>query len=610
MVNAPFSAATAKGRENEAAAWKTYNEVCAREFWHEKPENKGRWPLPVRQWCELLVMLRRKYGSYNAFCNAINMVCKVGSKAAHNVHIAECQRAGVDVGSMQGVRDFDPRVIYQAQHRSTMDLVRRDSGVQVKHTEYINMEEARNGHKFTDHTSLPGLQESACWNMENLSGGRRPRSIAALRVRHLRWTVTSVKHSSGNSWLAPSLTYEFVDEKFMDKRGARGVNENFDHFENFERDGSLSSAVYLYALFKARGLFEQEDPLSSLRAGDVISTHAWAQDYFVYCRMEGDVFFDAEPLSTQSISDKTRNILRRMGRTVRGGRAHRHGAYTRPQMMNLLSNSGVGLDPKTEGPILRAAGWSSVHGGATTRTTYESVLLDRHVNCFGLFYGINMEDAVWQARLQDWLGKDVAPAAPIHHRKCRTQLPLIVRLRALHTQRVNDLRRRLNDVGVRLMQEGLYGRTTRVVLAQRECSVHDAWCRVLKHGARGDLGQDMVAQVRSYNDLRREYKSASAQAIDAERHAFVASFLDACDAVGVAVPVRGNGARLASEVVSDHAAIVSIAREYALDVALLPAQINQVVMGEEPSSVFVLHHKWGVYLFRRRGLLGKGSQST
>ena len=208
VVNAPFSAATAKARENEAAAWRSYNEVCAREFWHEKPESKGRWPLPVRQWCELLVLLRRKYGSYNAFCNAINMVCKVGSKAAHNVHIAESQRAGVDVGSMQGVRDFDPRVIYQAQHRSTMDLVRRDSGVQVKHTEYINMEEARNGHKFTDHTSLPGLQESACWNMENLSGGRRPRSIAALRVRHLRWTVTSVKHSSGNSWLAPSLTYE------------------------------------------------------------------------------------------------------------------------------------------------------------------------------------------------------------------------------------------------------------------------------------------------------------------------------------------------------------------------------------------------------------------
>lgn len=598
VVNAPFAAATSGGRENEAAAWQVYSGILKDEtLWAGWPDAaRNAWPIPVMQWIRLLGRMRAQYNSYGSFQNAVNAVCKVGTKMAHNMHVAECLKAGKDVAHASGPQAFDPRVLYSMQHRQMMDWIRRDGGVQVKHTEYINMEEARNGHKFTDHRALPGLQASACWNMENLSGGRRPRSLSALRVRHLSWRVTSVKCGK-EEWKVPSLTYEFIDEKFMDKRGPRSVPEDFSHFANFERDGGLSSASYLYALFKARGLFVHADPLSTLRSGDAIDTHEWARDYFVYCYMEGDIFYDCIPLSPQAISDMTRTILKKMGRSMRGGRAHRHGAYTRPQMMNLLQNKGVALDPKTEGVVLRAAGWSSVHGPTTTRTTYESILLDRAVNPFGLFYGINLEDEVWHERLEEWMGRDIEPQTVIRHHDCRSMLPFIVRLRALHVEEVATARRTMNAAGLQLLHEALHG-TSRVVLAQRECSIYAAWRRVIKYGSCGHLGSEMHKAVEAYNEHRIRYRDLARKNMDGERHAMVCAFLDACDAEGILLPVRSNGIRTAANVTRDNSAIVHLAARHIVDVALLPDAVNRVLCCTGDGPAQCVHFAERLYVFQ------------
>ncbi len=589
VLGAAHTAATTKGRDTEERAWAKYVAICEREFWSKQPSLRNKWPLPVREWTQMLTFLRAECGSYGAFTNMLNVICKVGTKLAHNAHVAQCVQKGIDDTMVLGVRSFDPRLLYSLQNRATKDILRREYAVEVAHTEYISMEEARNGHKFTDHKSLPGLQESAVWNMENLSGGRRPRSLADLRVRHLTWRVTAVVQPGEGEWRVPSLSYRFEDEKFMDKRGPRGVSEDFSFFADFARDGNLSSACYLYALFKARGLFVDRDPLRSLRPGENIRTHTWAQNLFVFCHMEGDTFFDCVPLSPAAISRVTRNILRRMGRKVRGARAHRHGAFTRPQVMNLMQQRGVGLDPSVGPAVHRAAGWSVVHGPTTTATTYESVLLDRSANSFGLFLGVNLEPEVWQLRYEEWLGKDIDRTEPIRHPHTRGELPFIARLRGLHAEEVEKARRHMNTLGVNLLHEGLYG-TCRVVLVERECCIHDVWLHVLQQAREGKMGPRLDSMVREYDEAVLQYRAVCKESVDAERHMLVAAYVDWCDVEGRTLGVQGPAHRYASDIHSDRAALVRKAAAHTIDVALMPIEINRALHPTTTGGLNAVRH--------------------
>lgn len=55
---------------------------------------------------------------------------------------------------------------------------------------FISMEEARNGDHFIDQTSALGLQDAALWKLSCVSGGRRPRTYAAIRLCDLTKVAT------------------------------------------------------------------------------------------------------------------------------------------------------------------------------------------------------------------------------------------------------------------------------------------------------------------------------------------------------------------------------------------------------------------------------------
>ena len=221
---------------------------------------------------------------------------------------------------------YDPRVLYSSHHHGMSGLIRRQYGMDVKKTVPLSMCEMKSGARFVDFSCLRGLLMGASFNCGNTTGGRRPRAIVSLRVRNVTCTMQEVV-VKGVPWLVPSFRICFPEEKYDDPRGPRRVREDFSHMRNYFELMPMSYSYFFYALFMARGLFVEHDPISSLRAGQVAATKLEAGDYFVFCEAEGDVYYDALPVSTQSLSDWTRAITKRMspltGLSARPYRAHR-----------------------------------------------------------------------------------------------------------------------------------------------------------------------------------------------------------------------------------------------------------------------------------------------
>eukprot|EP00955_Chlamydomonas_euryale_P033499 347862-Chlamydomonas_euryale.AAC.1 len=111
---------------------------------------------------------------------------------------------------------------------------------------------------------------AAAFNLGNVSGGRRPRSVAALRVKDCAVVAQVVTNLDG-----PVLSIFFTDEKYMDSRGVRSVPENFSGLNDTYLEAMrLSASYFLYAAFVARGVFCGRFPLKGAAHGQVLAPSA------------------------------------------------------------------------------------------------------------------------------------------------------------------------------------------------------------------------------------------------------------------------------------------------------------------------------------------------
>ena len=221
---------------------------------------------------------------------------------------------------------FDPRIVYATEHQRMGGLMRREYGVEVKKCLALTMCEAKSGHNFIDMHCLRGIFMGGSFNAGNTTGGRRPRSIASLRVRDVQCELQSVV-VNGTQWRVPSFKLTFRDEKYMCERGPRRSLENFAHIGNYTELMCMSYSYYLYAQFVARGIFLDDNPISSCEVGGRVEFKRSALDFFVFCEDDGDVWYDGIPLAAAKLSAWTKTITMRMGGLTglpaRGYRAHR-----------------------------------------------------------------------------------------------------------------------------------------------------------------------------------------------------------------------------------------------------------------------------------------------
>ena len=82
----------------------------------------------------------------------------------------------------------------------------------VKQVLAITMDEARNATHFGDAESVRGVAMCAAYTIGTVMGGRRPRTLTAIRLRDLRLYVGSVV-IDGVSVCVPCVSITFKEEK-------------------------------------------------------------------------------------------------------------------------------------------------------------------------------------------------------------------------------------------------------------------------------------------------------------------------------------------------------------------------------------------------------------
>lgn len=110
---------------------------------------------------------------------------------------------------------IDPRVLYRAEHFRAMNTVKREHGLGVRQLKAISMLEARSGCNFADAFSLLEMAAAASFSMGCLMGGRRPRTLTAIKLRDVQFMAQAVK-VRGVSTCAAGVVVTFRKEKYGD----------------------------------------------------------------------------------------------------------------------------------------------------------------------------------------------------------------------------------------------------------------------------------------------------------------------------------------------------------------------------------------------------------
>ena len=140
-----------------------------------------QWPPSGGCWLRFLLQARVLVSSYKRFQGVVGNVCKVANRFWSQ------ERA-------MRKEDVDPRQLYNAEHLRAMHTIKREHGMGVKQVMAVTMDEARNAthHDFGDADSVRGVAMCAAFTMGTLMGGRRPRSLTAIRLRDLRLLILDI----------------------------------------------------------------------------------------------------------------------------------------------------------------------------------------------------------------------------------------------------------------------------------------------------------------------------------------------------------------------------------------------------------------------------------
>ncbi len=168
--------------------------------------------------------------------------------------------------------------------------------------------------------------------------------------------------------MVPAAALKFVDEKFSDLLGARGLNETYKHKRDYAGIALAGWSSWIYRLLVLRGAFLHHDPVLKAQDGDELKLRPECLNWFLFPHTgSNEQYCDTEACSTHTASNRIGKVLERMGRLARGYSTFRKGLATRALTMSLLENNGCGLDERLEMILLRVGGWDIIQGHRTLR---------------------------------------------------------------------------------------------------------------------------------------------------------------------------------------------------------------------------------------------------
>ena len=436
-----WSGNTADGTKLKIRAWDLAVRTLYGEDLSLDAMNK-RWPPTREAWVAFLVALRLQVLSYKRFRGVVGTFCLIAKR-----HFGVLR--GVPPDSM------DPSMEHRLAHAATCKTMARECGLKLRQVQGIDQSEASSGVFWADADTLKGLSQAAAWAVGCLLGGRRPRSLTAIKMRHVQFRAQRVV-VDGRYVLVPAVAVEFPEEKFDDEQGARSQTESYDRWEDygalFESHGC---SIWLYRQCVLRGAFEGEDPIKGAKAGDVLCFKPGAMDWYLFCQVSHDTWVNTVPIGVNTLGDWTKTLLKRMGRPGRGFSAHRRGFVTRACIHAVLRAraKGEGIPHSVMDLIVRAGGWQGVTGIMTVLRTYADKVLDLYTEGATLSLGRVPSAYEVEGRISDYAGTPRRPPAPCTDRPSSGHMQL--RLQAWRSPEVLAHQQRLDDAGSLLMAVAL-----------------------------------------------------------------------------------------------------------------------------------------------------------
>ena len=172
-----FHGNTAESTDGKQRAW---NHYCLYMFGQKVPPlDEVPWPPTESEWIAFVMHVRSIVASFLRMQNVVAHVCDMGSR-----HFGSRAAA-----AHKSPAHFDPRCIYKQAHKRTVGILLREYGSDLRQVEGITMQEAMNAHKFVDGNSVKGLLMGAAFHVGTTHGGRRPRTLTAMRVKDLTFTA-------------------------------------------------------------------------------------------------------------------------------------------------------------------------------------------------------------------------------------------------------------------------------------------------------------------------------------------------------------------------------------------------------------------------------------
>ena len=149
-----------------------------------------------------------------------------------------------------------------------MHTLKRQHGLGVKQVMAITMHEARNAMHFGDADSVRSIAACAAFAMGANMGGRRPRTLTAIRLGHIRLYVGKAVIDDCVV-LIPHIQVEFHQEKSDDLMGVRSGHDK-PHHRGYSEEFWSSVAFWVYRLLVIRGCFHVIDPIQVAQLGDTL----------------------------------------------------------------------------------------------------------------------------------------------------------------------------------------------------------------------------------------------------------------------------------------------------------------------------------------------------
>ena len=433
-VESLFEGNTEESTRMKLGDWTLF---CKVMYKRKIPEfQEVQWPPNSSCWLRFLFEARGAVSSYKRFQGVLGNVCEVADRFWST-------RLGVSKESV------DPRQLYSAEHLRAMHTIKRQFGMGVKQVMAVTMDEARNATHFGDANSVRGVAMCAAFTIGTLMGGRRPRTLTAIRLRDLRLYVGCVT-LEGVSTCVPCIRIIFREEKYDDIQGPREGRDE-PHPTGYGETLYSSCAFWIYRLLVLRGLFFSFDPIKHAKGGCTLDIRPECLEYFLFCDVKANFWIDTAPSSVSTIGVWNKTLLERMGSPGRGFSAHRSGFVSRTCILAIIASKGKELSPGAIEVMIRAGGWQAVTGARTVLRIYARKVIDKYMDPYSLSLGHELSDEEWQAKREEYLGVPRWPEKPFVDWG-RSRLPFQVRL---HLWRWMGFQKALNETCAAIMAAAL-----------------------------------------------------------------------------------------------------------------------------------------------------------